>query len=468
MQSPQAAGKERPGAMPQGARAGATSGTDIRAAQAAGIWWEASASEPRPATEALWGAASADVAIVGAGYAGLNAAIRLAAGHGMNVAVLDAGEPGSGASGRNGGFCCPGSARRSWESLDDEFGREETSAFHRMQLEAIAHVRAMIGEHAIASAISGTGTIELAHSARAASAQRRERDDLMARFGQAAEFLAPQELAQRGYGGSGFHGGLRDPCSFGLQPADYVRGLARAAIRLGVRIHANSPVTAIATKAGAYRLATPSGEVTARKIFVATNGYTGDALLPALAGRLLPALSRIFVTRRLSEKEIAAQGWNRIDPASDSRKLLHYFRLLPDGRMMFGGRGGLNPSPAGIERSLLTLRRQFEAMFPVFAAAEATHAWAGNVCLSARLVPYAGPIGDMENAWTALAWHGNGVAMASLSGWRMADVIAGAKTVAQCFPAPMRGPLRKFPLPFLRKFWLATAYAAYGLADRWR
>ena len=440
---------------------------DPQAGLAAGNFWEASARVATPQTLALQGTANADIAIIGAGFAGLNAALRLADAHGMDVAVLEAGVPGAGASGRNGGFCCPGSAKRSWSSIEREFGREETTAFHAMQVEAVDHVRSLIATHAIDSTICGEGEIELAHSRRAAAGLRQEGRFLAERFGMACAYLEPGELAERGFGGTRFFGGLRDTVSFGLQPLDYVRGLARAAIAAGARIYSGARVDRIAHEAGRYRIATATGEVTAGRLFVATNGYTQDRLLPALSGRLLPALSRILVTRPLSEAEISAQGWRSADPAFDSRNLLHYFRLLPGRRMLFGGRGGLDPTPAGIARSVKKLRRRFEATFPAFADAETTHAWAGNVCLSARLLPHAGPIEGMENAWTALAWHGNGVAMASYSGRRMADVIAGVRSLQQSFPAPMRAPLARFPLPFLRKAYLAAAYAGYALIDEW-
>ena len=124
----------------------------------------------------------------------------------------------------------------------------------------------------------------------------------------------------------------------------------------------------------------------------------------------------MLITRPLTVDERAAQRWTSFELAYDTRNLVHYFRLLPDGRFLFGGRGGTDLSAGGLERAGQTLRAHFERMFPVFAHAETERSWSGLVCLSLRLVPYIGPIGRMGGGYAALAYHGNGVALAALPG----------------------------------------------------
>ena len=200
-------------------------------------------------------------------------------------------------------------------------------------------------------------------------------------------------------------------------------------------------------------------------MLLATNAYSDEAVPRWIGGRLLPALSRMLITRPLTVDERAAQGWTGFDLASDTRNLLHYFRLLPDGRFLFGGRGGTDLSPAGLERAMATLRARFERMFPVFAHAEIERSWSGLVCLALRRVPYVGPIDRMPGGYAALAYHGNGVAFGSYAGRLVADLMAGVDGAARRVPRIVARPLRRFPLPLLRRIYLKAAYSGYGWRD---
>jgi glycine/D-amino acid oxidase-like deaminating enzyme len=138
--------------------------------------------------------------------------------------------------------------------------------------------------------------------------------------------------------------------------------------------------------------------------------------------------------------------------------LLHYFRLMPDGRFLFGMRGGLRALPH-VETALKhQLRRHFEKMFPGFASAEATHVWSGLVCLTARLVPYVGPIPQMPGVFAGFGYHGNGVAMASHSGLILADLVQGRLPKAQ-WPKLMQQTPRRWPLGSMRRALLSPVYA---------
>ena len=428
-------------------------------------YWEASAPPLGRDTTQLAASSDADVAIIGAGYAGLNAALRLARQHGMRVVVLDAGEPGWGASGRNGGFCCLGSSKLSPRALKAKFGEEAMRDFYRTQRDAVAHVRQLLDTEGIDADRSGEGQIDLAHKPNRIAGLKEERDLLEQLLGEQAVLLSKQELAERGFAGPHFYGGLLSGIGFGLHPLKYCRGLARAAIDAGASIHGQSEVTGWREEAGRHVLSTARGELRARHVLLATNGYTNERLPHWIGGRLLPALSRIVVTRPLLDDELVAQGWTSHVMASDTRNLLHYFRLLPDKRMMFGGRGGTDASPEGLARSSLALRNTFDAFFPAWRHVETEYSWSGFVCLAAGLVPYAGPIEGTDNAWAALAFHGSGVAMGSHTGAAMADVIAGAARHEDRLSAVMRARPRRFPAAFARLMLLRTAYAAYKFKD---
>ncbi len=416
-------------------------------------------------TPALEGERNVDFAIVGGGYAGLSAALALAGQHGANVAVLEAGEIGWGASGRNGGFCCAGSSKLTWPQIIARFGLEEAKGFHRLQKQSIEHVRNFLDTHAMEAHAAEGGEVELAHRPSRVAGFHHHRDFMLATFGERFEVLDKAELKARGLDSPAFHGGLLSPDTFGLQPLAYVRGLADASVRAGAAVHGGSRVVSWQHEQGRHVLRTKSGVVRARKLLLAMNGYVDEAVFPVLGGVSLPALSRILVTRKLREDELAAQGWTSTLPAYDSRNLLHYFRLLPDGCFMFGGRGGLDASAAGMNRSIESLRRIFDACFPAWRNVETANAWGGLVCLTRSMTPFCGQLEGAPNLFAAFGWHGNGVAMASLCGDRIAGMMARGTSANGDIPSMLQGQPKRFPPLVPRIALLAAAYAAFAVSD---
>jgi len=431
-------------------------------------YWEASAEPFGRSTESLEGAHSADVVVIGGGYAGLHAALQMTKTHGLGVCVLEAGDIGWGASGRNGGFCCPGSTKLSYSQLISQFGLEETKIFHKAQRDAVNFVGEFLRSNDIDADRTGECELQLAHKPSRVEELKLEQKFTRETFGVDSTFYTQEELAERGNDSAGFYGGLKSDITFGLHPLKYVRGLARAAIDAGVTVFTNSEVTDWVSDSGLHTLKTGKGQVTAKIVLVATNGYTDETLPAALGGRLLPALTRIIVTRPISDNELKAQGWLSTDPSYDTRKLLHYFRLLPNNRFMFGGRGGTDASPEGMRAIVKSLRADFEAIFPRLAHVETEYSWGGLVCLTSTRTPFAGPIDGMDNVWGAFGWHGNGVAMASFAANRLADVIAGKAQHGTALPDVLRTLPGRFVLPSLRVPYLKAAYMGYGAADKWR
>jgi glycine/D-amino acid oxidase-like deaminating enzyme len=300
-------------------------------------YWEASADPIGIETPALQGSAQCDVAIIGAGYTGLSTALHLRREYGMDVRVLDAAFPGWGASGRNGGFACIGSHKRSYESLIREFGVGETQEFYGAMKDAVTLVEEVCAAEGIDAWINTGGEISLAHLPGRVAALAHERDFMARTFGEKMELLDRAALKERGLSGPQFHGGLSHGTGLSIQPLNYARGLARAAVKAGAVINGHSRVAGWRQEAGRHVLETGNGTLAARHVVVATNGYTLEDAAPQLSGRLMPALSNIIVTRPLSEAERNEQGWTSRLMAYDTRNLLHYFRLLPDGRFLLPG-----------------------------------------------------------------------------------------------------------------------------------
>ncbi|RFP90895.1 FAD-binding oxidoreductase [Rhodobacteraceae bacterium 63075] len=422
-----------------------------------GCFWAETVPDSELERPPLEGRARADVAIIGAGFTGLNAALALARA-GVSVTVLDARFPGWGASGRNGGFCCLGGAKASDSMLDRAHGKPARLAYRRAEMDAVAHVSDLLEIHDIDALTHSEGETVLAHKRgiRFAEAAREVEEN----YGVTPTIHSTADLPGFGMAGA-FHGGMTTPVGFGLHPRAYLAGLLGAAEAAGVQVFGDSPVTG-QDRTARHCLTTPRGKLEADNLLIATNGYSSDALPPWLAARYMPAQSSVIVTRPLSEAELA-NGWNSAQMAFDSRTLLHYFRLMPDRRFLFGMRGGLGASPRSEARVSRKIRADFERMFPFWRHVETPHYWSGMVCLSGGLTPFCGPVPGEKSTYAALAYHGNGVAMGSYAGALIADRILGQRALE--VPQVMQTPPRRFPLGRFRRALMLPLYAGAWLRD---
>lgn len=427
-------------------------------------YWEASADPLGLSLSPLAGDASCDVAVIGGGFTGLSAALELA-GRGVDVRLLEAGHIGWGASGRNGGFACIGSHKLSYGTMISRYGLEATIAFYNAMKDSVALVAENAERHGIDIWKTVSGEVTLAHLPNRMDEFRDDQRFYRETFGEENEVLSRGELVERGLAGPEFHGGLLGPVGFGVHPLNYVRGLARAAHAAGAGLHPRSRLLRWEESGGGHRLVTAGGTLAARRVIVCTNGYTPEDVSTRHAGRIIPALSSIIVTRPLSQDELKAQGWTTETLAYDSRNLLHYFRLLPGGRFLFGGRGGTDSSAAAAPAYRAFMTETFHRMFPAWKHAEITHYWRGFVCLAHDRVPYVGALDDRKTVWTALAYHGNGVAMGSWSGRAVARMMLdeGARAA---MPGVVTRRLARFPLPAFRPLYLKGTYVWFGWQDR--
>ena len=425
-----------------------------------GAYWPETCAVPDFAP--LEGEAEADAAVIGAGYTGLSAALTLARA-GLSVRVLDLHGPGWGASGRNGGFCCLGGAKLSRAGMTARWGADGRAAWCRTEVEAVRLAETRIAELGLDVDRHSDGEVILAHSERAMAQISAEASLLAAEYGVTPLVLSAGSLAERGMRVAGVQGGLHLPLGFALNPRKYAAGLAQGAVAAGARIHGSSPVTRVLRDGTDYLLETPKGRLRARRLVVATNGYAAETLPGWMRWRTLPVQSSVLVTRVLTRDEQAAQGWTAPLMAYDSRHLLHYFRLLPEGRFLFGMRGGIRWTPETHRDIRARMERDFAAMFPGWAGVEHTHFWSGLACLTRDLVPCLAPIGDWPGAVAAFGYHGNGVAMGTWAGDRAARMVLGQ---APALPPMLGRATRRFELGPFRRLALRGAYLWYGWQDR--
>ncbi|MCQ0091428.1 FAD-dependent oxidoreductase [Roseovarius sp. M141] len=402
------------------------------------------------------GTLSADVAIIGAGFTGLSAALHLAES-GADVIVLEARDVGWGASGRNGGFCCLGGSAASDKALARQFGENARREFRRAERHAVDLTEGLISRHAMQVDRHSNGETVMAHTEAAYQGLKTHAAEVERDYGVTPTLIPKAALAQNGMNGP-FHGALTTPIGFGLNPMKYIQGLATAAIAAGVRIRAHSPVGRI-EQSGSFTLTTPEARIQARRLIVATNGYSSDDVPNWMKARYLPTQSNVLVTREMTEAELSAQGWTTMQACYDDRFFLHYFRLMPNNRMLFGMRGGLFSAPWADTRMHRNIRQHFEAMFPAWRHVETPHSWHGLLSIARDLTPFAGPIDTMQGAFTAMSYHGNGVAMGTYAGALLADLVQD-RAPRNPYPKIMQTPPKRWPLGRFRRAWFAPIYAA--------
>lgn len=428
-------------------------------------YWEATAGGVTVEAPALDRDDACDVAIIGGGYTGLTAAYRLAGEYGLDVRVLEAGHIGWGASGRNGGFCCMGGTGLHRGGIVRRFGADAARDYYRAQVDGVELVRGLAADEGIDIQSAGEAELEVAHSRGAFDGLRRDYDLVTRVLGLEAELIGPGEFRERYFDSPEQFGALRSGPAFGLHPLRYCTGLAGAAVRRGAVLHAHSEVRAWqADDAGLHRLSTAGGTLRARQVIFATNAFMPEDLRPEFRARILPVVSAIVVTRPLTADELAAQAWRSVDPTINSRRVLNYFRILPDGRLLFGGRGNTRGDEEGEFRTYDGLVATLQRMWPAWQDVTVEYRWHGLICFTRSLRPALGQLEDDKGVFHAFGYHGNGVNNATWAGWKLAEWIGSGRKPA--LPAVVDALGRRFPFAGQRLKYLRMGIALSAWLDR--
>jgi glycine/D-amino acid oxidase-like deaminating enzyme len=395
--------------------------------------------EPRPLS------GQADVAIVGGGYCGIVAAAELAR-RGRRVVLVEADAFGTGASTRNGGMVIP-ELKHGPRWLTKRYGPAGGELVEAV-FDAFALVERLVEEWAIDCDYERSGGLLLAHHqaqvAGLVAAMHEWRDDL----GEDARFLPRDELRTE-IGTDEYHGGLLVARTGGLQPAKYHAALVRRALDAGAELHEHVRASSIAPRrGGGIRLTTTRGVVEADEVFVATNAYADD-LVPALRQRVVPIGSFIIATEPL-DPEVARSCIPHRRMVYDAKNFLFYWRLSPDGRMVFGGRTSLAATTVAAAREVLY--RELLRVHPQLAGVSLEYAWGGNVAITRDRLPHCGRVhltDDLSVAY-ATGCNGTGVALAMWFGWQAAAWLSGEEPP----PAFAQLPFPTIPLHGLRERYL--------------
>ena len=414
--------------------------------------WTA-ASPGSPVVEAVPLPDRTDVAIVGGGYTGL-AAARALAGRGVDVTLLERHHVGWGASGRNGGFVLPG-YKPDVQVLATKLGLAAARRLFETSLEAVRFLESVIAQEAIDCDYVRCGSLLLAAKPGHLRGLRDGQQFLQAKLGYETVLLGPDEVRAE-LGSARYHGGLLDRGAGALHPVRYLRGLAASAVRSGARIIEGVEVRRLTRVGSKSVLETSRGVLPAGEVLVATNGYTGP-LCPSLQRRVVPIGSYLIATAPL-EPSLARRLIPNGRVLSDTKNLLYYFRLSPDGRMVFGGRAAFTPTP--VARSAAILERGMREVFPELAGVPIEYAWGGQVAFTLDQLPHAG---RLDGVHYALGYCGHGVALSTWLGTRLGEALAGAGEL----PALGPGRFRSVPLYFGRPWFLPLVGAWFRVADWW-
>lgn len=396
-----------------------------------GLW--AASAPPPPETSALDQTLKADVAIIGAGYTGLSAALHLAEG-GASVIVLEAQSIGHGGSGRNAGLVNAGL----WvtpNGIKAELGEARGERLITALETAPDLVFDLIENHGIDCEATREGTLHCAES----PAGYRDLEDRFAQWtdrGAPVDLLGPADAAPM-IGSTAYHGALLDKRAGTIQPLGYARGLAHAAITAGARVFTDSRVTSCRRENGKWVVNTPSGSAAAETVIVATNAYSGPPFDELRRSHIPLALFQV-ATAPLTDnvRETILPGRQG---AWDTHQILSWFRMDQAGRLIFGSIGSLT-APAATAHAGWA-RRAIARLFPQIGTLEFEHGWTGQVAMTPDHLPsYCEPA---PGVMAFVNYNGRGIGPGTVFGKAMAThLLSDRKT-----PLPM-DTTRLKPVPF--------------------
>ena len=392
--------------------------------KAAPFWWEAHRPSPLPEIALP---RETRVVIVGAGYAGLSAALELTA-LGLDCLVLDANEPGFGASSRNGGMVS-GGVNVGKRYMSKPMPAEEAAPFMNDAADAFTLIEDLITREKIDCGWTKAGYFLGAWCKSHYDDMAKKVENLNA-AAKSDSYLVPRERQREEIGSDYYRGGMVVGRAAHLHPALFFKGLLDLCQTRGVKIASNTPVTKLTQSAAGWSVETPRGSITAGDVIIATNGYTGD-ITPKLKRRVVPVGSYIIATEELPP-DLAATLSPRNRSIADTRRVLTYYRMSPDGkRLIFGGRakfGHTDPvETAPILYQFMTDR------YPQLKGVKISHAWTGNVAFTLDEMPH---MGKFDNLHYALGCNGSGIAMMTYLGQQTARKVAGKANRVCAFDRP--------------------------------
>ncbi len=399
----------------------------IKDARLAPFWLDRPGA-PAPAP-VLTGAGECDLAVVGAGFSGLWAALLAKEREpGLEVVVVDGGVVGAQASGRNGGICV-GSITHGVSQGAELYPAEE-SRLSQLGMETLDQIERTIVREGIACGWERTGELDIATAPWQLDGLGRERDHY-ARLGLVHQWLDREEL-QADVHSPTYLAGLWHHDAAIVDPARLAWGLARVCAERGVRFFERTPVTALERTAAGVSLRARTGTLRARRVVLATNAFR--PLLRRLRLSVVPVYDYVLMTEPLSHSQLESIGWSRRQALADAGYLFHYYRMTEDRRILWGGWDALYHYDNRIAPELedrpdehAMLAGHFFATFPQLEGLRFTHRWAGVIDTCSRFCQFWGTALGGRVSYV-LGYTGLGVAASRFGAEVALDLVGGEPT----------------------------------------
>lgn len=423
-------------------------------------YWASTLTKRPTVNSSLDGNIQTDVAIIGGGYTGLLSAYYLARDFDIHATVLEANEVGFGASGRNAGFVLKGSGRLGYGQIAKRWDLTVARGVYNEFTEAVQRVSELISDNQISCDSQEKGYLKIAHNAKSLHQLEQSASFINNQLGGKANMISKAELTNTLMVHKQAYGALRLDDGFGLNPLKLLLGFKRLVEDAGINIFENSCVNEWREEGGKHRLITSKGEVIANKIITAGNAYTPKTFTPRIDGKYLPILSNIIVTEPLCAEQLAEAGINTHQVTMDTRILKYYYRLLPDNRLLFGGRGAIYGKDGADPKYAMRLKFALGQCFPALRELGIEYNWTGWIAAALDDMPH---VYCKDGVGYSFGYCGSGVSFSAQAAYRLAQSIAGQ----QLPNLPLyQQPLPSFPFPSLRRLgqW---GYYHYGwLRDR--
>lgn len=378
------------------------------------LWWDDYQPQPLPEFDLP---RDVTIAIIGAGYTGLSAALELSRS-GVEVLVLEANDPGFGASTRSGGMVS-GGVNVGKRYMSKAMSDGDAAPFLNDAADAFTFVEDLITRENITCGWTKRGYFLGAWCQSHYDAMAKKVSVLNAEA-HSGSYLVTRTMQRAEIGSDYYRGGMVVERAAHLQPALFFKGLLGLAQRAGVKIASRTAVSGLVQNSnGSWQVQTSRGVIRAGDVIIASNGYTGNAT-PAFKRRVVPVGSYIIATEELPV-DLAATISPKNRSFADTRRVLTYYRMSPDGkRLVFGGRAKF-----GMTDPLETAPLLYQFMidrFPQLRGVKITHSWTGNVAFTLDETPH---MGKLEGMHYALGCNGSGIAMMSYLGHQTARKILG-------------------------------------------
>ncbi len=408
---------------------------------------------------------NSEVVVIGGGYTGLLCAINLIENHNIDVILLEAGKVGWGASSRNGGFCAFPPIKTSFKNLQKIYGKEETKKFFKNSVEGSNYTKDIISNYNIDCDVTGDSNFILAHHPNKFKQIKEQAEIYKSELGIDANIYSKEEFSKIGHDGTEQFGALSYKPGFAINPLKFVNGIARYALSKKLRIFEHTLVKKIDKNNSSYILRTKEGSINAKKVVIATNGFYQEGLIPQMNSRILPVISNIIVTRKLTKNEIDLHNFKTFSPIANTKNLLYYYRKLPDNRILFGTRGDfIGSDKSNLDRSKI-MEKFLKNIFPSWSNVSIDYNWRGLIAMSQKLTPSIGKI-ENEEIYYGFGYHGVGVSSAPWTGKQLSKLVFSSNSKDLNISKIYKGLPKKFIFPKLRIFYFRIAVLFYNIRDK--